>query len=96
MEKEKKGLDSLNVVRICPFCGHHGQEMVFDDHPITTRGEDGEVIDEHPGLWRVECRCCGARGPVEYDEEAALTSWNTRHGKPAHNEDPEYAEFSMR
>ena len=70
-------------VRICPFCGHHGHELLHST--VKIRYEDGET--EMRDVWQMECRCCGARGPTEYRPRFAVESWNYMHEKPAHSED---------
>lgn len=64
------------MVRICPFCGHHGQELV-----------EAFSVGGRPGGWVVRCRCCGAVGPVELESGWAVASWNFRHVVPAHGDD---------
>ncbi len=66
-------------LRICPYCGHHGQKLV---------SEQGERTK-----YQVECQCCGAKGPIEFKVEDALWSWNLRHTRPAHDDDQEKIEF---
>lgn len=41
----------------------------------------------------MECRCCGARGPTEYEPRYAVESWNVNHTKPAHSEDKMFEDF---
>ena len=78
-------------VKICPFCGHHGHELLFST--VNVRYEDGErgVND----IWQLECKCCGARGPTEYTPELAIESWNLLHRKPAHADDPMEEDFTF-
>ena len=35
----------------------------------------------------MECKCCGARGPTEYEPRFAIESWNMLYLTPAHNDD---------
>ena len=71
-------------VRICPFCGHHGHNLLCKE--VDIRHEDGGTEVRH--IYQMECRCCGARGPTEYRPMFAVESWNYLHEKPAHSEDP--------
>ena len=77
-------------VRFCPFCGHHGHELLHST--VKIRYEDGET--ETRDIWQMECRCCGARGPTEYEPRFAVESWNMLHRKPAHNDDPVEEDFT--
>ena len=78
-------------VRICPFCGHHGHELLHTT--VDVRYEDGE--HDVNDIWQMECKCCGARGPTEYDPRLAAESWNFICQKPAHEDDPMMEEFSF-
>lgn len=77
-------------VRICPFCGHHGHELLHST--VKVRYEDGET--EICDIWQMECKCCGARGPTEYEPRFAVESWNMLHRKPAHDDDPMEEDFT--
>ena len=77
-------------VKFCPFCGHHGHQLLYDTAKV--RYEDGET--EIQDIWQMECKCCGARGPTEYTPEFAIDSWNMLYWHPAHNDDPVEEEFS--
>ncbi len=82
-------MENKAKVRICPFCGHHGHGLLHDT--VKVRYEDGET--EIRDLWQMECKCCGARGPTEYEPRFAIESWNMLYGKPAHNDDPMEDDF---
>lgn len=56
---------SLNA---CPFCGGQGT-VDSEDH-----GGPGDGID-----WFVRCLSCGAEGPWEHTERAAMQLWNARY-----------------
>lgn len=57
------------------------------------RYEDGE--HEIRDIWQMECRCCGARGPTEYEPRFAIESWNAIHKRPAHDDDPMEEDFAF-
>lgn len=80
-------------VRICPFCGHHGQELHVEPHELSERWEDGTVDKTLVGIYSVKCHCCGARGPEEYNPRFAIDSWNCVCKKPAHSDDPMEVDF---
>lgn len=77
--------------RICPFCGHHGHELLY--FTVDIRYEDGE--HDVNDIWQMECRCCGARGPTEYTPRLAVESWNALYRKPAHGDDPIEVDFTF-
>ena len=79
--------------RLCPFCGHHGQELNVEERDMSFHWEDGTRDIEHIGLYSVKCKCCGARGPEEYNPRFAVDSWNCLHKKPAHDDDPVEIDF---
>jgi Lar family restriction alleviation protein len=51
----------------CPFCGADVFRIFHE---------------KHVGTYRVVCRSCGAHGPDECPQGAAVASWNKRH-RPA-------------
>ena len=58
-------------VNDCPFCG--------DATGSGTRWQALEAQDSEQGMiWRAACACCGARGPMALNEEAAIYAWNKR------------------
>ena len=93
MGKKESDIDYEHSVRVCPFCGHHGQKLVVVPHHLINRDEGGEILEEHHELWHVECNCCGARGPEEFEARFAVNSWNINHAKPAHDDDPLFLDF---
>ena len=60
-------METKAKVRICPFCGHHGHKLLYST--VKVRYEDGEI--EIQDVWQMECKCCGARGPTEYEPRFA-------------------------
>jgi Lar family restriction alleviation protein len=50
----------------CPFCGSSDVKLVI---------YDGSVLP-----WYFRCECCGTKGPVATNREAAIAFWNTRTG----------------
>ncbi|WP_415441972.1 Lar family restriction alleviation protein [Acetobacter okinawensis] len=40
-------------------------------------------IIEGPAYDFVQCFVCGAKGPIRYRKEHAITAWNTRAGEKA-------------
>ena len=78
-------------VKFCPFCGHHGHELLHST--VDVRYEDGE--HEIRDIWQMECKCCGARGPTEYEPRFAIESWNTIHKSLAHKDDPMEEDFAF-
>ena len=78
-------------VRICPFCGHHGHELLYTT--VDVRYEDGE--HDTNDIWQLECRCCGARGPTEYEPRFAIESWNAINRRPAHDDDQMEEDFTF-
>ena len=80
-------------VRICPFCGHHGQQLHVEKHEMNQRWEDGSYDRGTIGIYSIECKCCGARGPTEYNPRFAVDSWNCLYKKPAHDDDPVETDF---
>lgn len=81
-------------VRFCPLCGHHGQKLVSSTFEGLHKDDEGSpCVPVTRVTWQVECQCCGARGPIEFDAECALDSWNFRHVRPAHEDDPEWIDF---
>lgn len=71
-------------VRICPFCGHHGQELIREYRGDNTCGTD---------VWHIHCKCCHADGPEELEADYAIDSWNHIYKRPAHSDDPMEVEF---
>ena len=84
-------METKAKVRICPFCGHHGHKLLYST--VKVRYEDGET--EIHDVWQMECKCCGARGPTEYEPRFAIESWNMLHKKPAHSDDPVEEEMTF-
>ena len=81
-------------IRICPFCGHHGQEIVYSTYDGLHKEDEGSPCEKVVRkLYQVECKCCGAKGPVEYEPRCAIESWNHIYSKPAHNDDPKEIDF---
>lgn len=80
-------------VRVCPFCGHHGQELHVEPRDITYTWEDASQEKKHIGVYSIHCRCCGARGPEEYNPRFAIDSWNCFYKKAAHDDDPIEVDF---
>lgn len=83
-------MEITTKIKFCPFCGHHGHQLLYDTAKV--RYEDGET--EIQDIWQMECKCCGARGPTESEPRFAIESWNLLYRKPAHNDDPVEEEFS--
>ncbi len=82
-------METKSKVRICPFCGHHGHNLLHFN--VNVRDEDG-LVEIHD-IWQMECKCCGARGPTECEPRFAVESWNIIHRKPAHDDDPMEDDF---
>lgn len=81
-------------LRICPYCGHHGQKLVSSTFEGLHKEDEGSpCVPVIRKLYQVECQCCGAKGPIEFKVEDALWSWNLRHTRPAHDDDQEKIEF---
>lgn len=81
-------------IRICPFCGHHGQELVSSTYEGLHKEDEGSPCEKViRTLYQVKCHCCGAIGPVEYEPRYAIESWNLTYDEPAHNDDPMEIDF---
>lgn len=78
-------------VKFCPFCGHHGHNLLH--FTVNDRNEDG-LIETHD-IWQMECKCCGAKGPIEYNQRFAIESWNIIYRHPAHDDDPMEEDFTF-
>ena len=78
-------------VKICPFCGHHGHELLYFTKTVMYKDGEYDVKD----IWQMGCKCCGARGPTEYSPRFAIESWNMIYHKPAHGEDPKEVYFDF-
>lgn len=46
-------------------------------------GRPSTRIIEGPAYDFVQCLVCGAKGPIRYRKEHAITAWNTRVGEKA-------------
>ena len=78
-------------VKFCPFCGHHGHELLHSTVDVRCEVDEHETRD----IWQVGCKCCGARGPTEYEPRFAIDSWNAIHKRPIHDDDPMYEDFAF-
>ena len=82
-------METNTKVRICPFCGHHGHNLLH--FAVNVRDEAG--LNETHDIWQMECKCCGAKGPTEYKPRFAIESWNILYDRPAHDDDPTEEDF---
>ena len=64
----------------CPFCGEADQCTLV--HVAKPR-------------YRVECNCCGARGPARPGENSARRAWNTRVSVWPAEDDGAYGTLSL-
>lgn len=57
----------MTKLKPCPFCGHIAKSS--------------DAVQSDIGQWWVECKDCGARGPVIPWELDAIMAWNKRKEK---------------